>query len=326
MEALQSYNSDSEESIGDTEKSSDIHTLDLDFFNLKNSDKDEVLEPENKVRKVNDSRIIMNSGEALTIPGSDFWKPLNAEIRTNVSDCSTGNNTFSVKTVHNPLCYGKRHCKCVNSKHISSEKVFETYKANHQKTEHRNIEDVENNDKALSEIANRKMFETHGKIKPWIQRQRIVCKIPQRCEQTWQGHTGSVNKVKWCLPRYSHLLLSVSMDTTVKIWNVWSTIERCVRTLRQHSKGVQDCDWNNTGTQILTCSYDKNAIVADTETGTKEKYKYYTAFMIANMDIVCLLLYIIMPKSCTAGELKLILNHTVILEIKLPCKNLILLL
>lgn len=47
----------------------------------------------------------------------------------------------------------------------------------------------------------------------------IKCYIPKKAIHTWTGHSKGVNKVLF-FPDTAHLLLSASMDCSVKIWNV----------------------------------------------------------------------------------------------------------
>ncbi|KAJ3142501.1 hypothetical protein HK100_002567 [Physocladia obscura] len=91
------------------------------------------------------------------------------------------------------------------------------------------------------------------------------CFIPKRCVHTWTGHTKGVNQIRF-LPKTAHLLLSASMDTKVKLWDVYND-RKCLRTFMGHSKGVKAVDFSNDGTRFLSCSYDKWIKLWDTETG-----------------------------------------------------------
>jgi pre-mRNA-processing factor 17 len=91
------------------------------------------------------------------------------------------------------------------------------------------------------------------------------CYIPKRWVHTWSGHTKGVSAIRF-FPKYGHLLLSGSMDTKVKIWDVHGS-GKCMRTYMGHSKAVRDITFNNDGSKFLTASYDRKIKLWDTETG-----------------------------------------------------------
>ncbi|CAG8580761.1 9087_t:CDS:2, partial [Diversispora eburnea] len=91
------------------------------------------------------------------------------------------------------------------------------------------------------------------------------CFIPKRCIHTWAGHTKGVSAIRF-FPQSAHLLLSASMDSKVKIWDVYHD-RRCLRTYMGHNKAVRDITFNNDGRRFLTASYDKYIKLWDTETG-----------------------------------------------------------
>ncbi|CAI2183011.1 16840_t:CDS:10 [Funneliformis geosporum] len=91
------------------------------------------------------------------------------------------------------------------------------------------------------------------------------CFIPKRCIHTWSGHNKGVTAIRF-FPRSAHLILSSSMDTKVKIWDVYND-RRCLRTYIGHNKAVRDITFTNDGKRFLTSSYDKYIKLWDTETG-----------------------------------------------------------
>ncbi|KAH7437259.1 hypothetical protein KP509_05G062500 [Ceratopteris richardii] len=91
------------------------------------------------------------------------------------------------------------------------------------------------------------------------------CYIPKRWVHSWSGHTKGVSAIRF-FPKYGHLLLSASMDTKVKIWDVHGS-GKCMRSYMGHSKAVRDISFNNDGTKFLSAGYDRRIKLWDTETG-----------------------------------------------------------
>ncbi|WFD42652.1 hypothetical protein MPSI1_001300 [Malassezia psittaci] len=91
------------------------------------------------------------------------------------------------------------------------------------------------------------------------------CFIPQTCIHTWTGHTKAISAAR-LFPESGHLLLSASMDTKVKLWDIYHQ-GNCLRTFLGHVKGVRDVQFNQDGTQFLTSGYDQVIKLWDTETG-----------------------------------------------------------
>ncbi|KAH8835943.1 pre-mRNA splicing factor [Flagelloscypha sp. PMI_526] len=91
------------------------------------------------------------------------------------------------------------------------------------------------------------------------------CFIPKRCIRQWTGHTQGVSAIR-LFPETGHLLLSASMDTKIKLWDVY-THGNCLRTFYGHVKAVKDITFSNDGRRFLSCSYDRSMKLWDTETG-----------------------------------------------------------
>jgi len=91
------------------------------------------------------------------------------------------------------------------------------------------------------------------------------CFIPKRQIHSWSGHKKGVSVIRW-FPTSAHLILSGSMDSTVKLWEVYKG-RRCVRTYSGHKQAIRDVNFNNSGDRFLTASYDRYIKMWDTETG-----------------------------------------------------------
>ncbi|KAG8907302.1 hypothetical protein FRB99_004751 [Tulasnella sp. 403] len=89
--------------------------------------------------------------------------------------------------------------------------------------------------------------------------------IPKACIHTWTGHTQGVSVIR-TFPGTGHLLLSGSMDTKIKLWDVYQE-GNCLRTFMGHHKAVKDVTFSNDGRRFLSCGYDRQMKLWDTETG-----------------------------------------------------------
>lgn len=64
----------------------------------------------------------------------------------------------------------------------------------------------------------RMLSEVSETVKPYLAHRPGRAEIPRRLLMSLEGHQGPVNTVQWCpVPHLSHLLLSASMDKTVKV-------------------------------------------------------------------------------------------------------------
>lgn len=115
-------------------------------------------------------------------------------------------------------------------------------------------------DKSL-DYQGRSIFDTPSdlKIDP-----NSVAYIPKKCKQTLAGHTKGVQCVKF--HKDGHLMLSASLDHTVKIWDAVGT-KKCIQTYIGHTNSVRDICWSMDCTSFLSCSYDRLIRHWDTETG-----------------------------------------------------------
>lgn len=91
------------------------------------------------------------------------------------------------------------------------------------------------------------------------------CFLPKAHIHTWTGHTKGISAIR-LIPKTAHLLLSASMDSRVKVWEVYKE-RRCIRTYYGHRQAIKDVAWNNNGEQFLSAGYDRYIKLWDTETG-----------------------------------------------------------
>ena len=89
--------------------------------------------------------------------------------------------------------------------------------------------------------------------------------VPRQCVHTFVGHTGGVQAVR-LFPETAHLLLSASLDSTVKLWDVYNQ-RRCLCTYTAHQQAVRDIQWADQGKHFYSCGYDNKVRLWDTEQG-----------------------------------------------------------
>jgi pre-mRNA-processing factor 17 len=93
----------------------------------------------------------------------------------------------------------------------------------------------------------------------------LHCYVPQKRHYTWAGHSKGVSGVQF-FPVSGHLLMSSSMDGSVKLWDA-NTDKRLLRTYLGHEEAVRQAVFSSDGRRIYTASYDQSVKVWDTETG-----------------------------------------------------------
>lgn len=89
---------------------------------------------------------------------------------------------------------------------------------------------------------------------------------PKKLIHTYKSHTKPITSLRF-FPYSSHLLLSSSADSKVKLWDAHHARE-LLRTFSGHTKSVTDTDFHPTGRTFLSASYDRQIKLWDTETGT----------------------------------------------------------
>ena len=198
----------------------------------------------------------------VSVPDTAFWK---GEMSTEpIVDCSETPTTACkpIHSLHQQTQSCKRSAAVLENQNNYCEQHY-GYKRKQNKTEHNQSHPISKNREVTSLQCR---YTVHHKIGPHLN-QKSVNRIPRRKLQDIAAHGGIVNKVEWCCPEFSHLLLSASMDRTVKVWDVLSATPACVQTLRFHEKAVKDATWSASGREILSAGYDRMARICDVEKG-----------------------------------------------------------
>jgi WD40 repeat protein len=285
MESLVAYGSDSgdhdtDESsdefcsyaseTGDTQNSSlqseNIESESQNYFGISSKTHGQSDSNSEEEEGSNSREVISHLGNKVEIPQSDFWRDLSVD-EIDVKSCASGSEVgrkrmFDSKGVQKDSYEHKRKKPTYDdsrpggrSGSKNSREFAQTATLSATLSEH------------SSKIQNVKVYTVHPTISPYLgHHQASHC--PSKLLRRWGAHFSVLNRLSWCssLP-YSHLLASVGADSVVRVWNAWGQHEPCVRTFTHHSKAVRDVQWSKDGRRILTCSYDRTAIITDVETG-----------------------------------------------------------
>ncbi|OXB62487.1 hypothetical protein ASZ78_003875 [Callipepla squamata] len=104
-------------------------------------------------------------------------------------------------------------------------------------------------------------------IKPYLGSRYKLTEVPKSLIFHMSKHSGPVNAIQWCTVReQSHMLLSASMDKTIKVWDAVDT-GGCLRTFSCHSCAVRAAQWSSCGRRILSGGFDSMLHLTDVETG-----------------------------------------------------------
>ncbi|PKI85581.1 hypothetical protein MVES_000488 [Malassezia vespertilionis] len=89
--------------------------------------------------------------------------------------------------------------------------------------------------------------------------------IPSTCVRTWTGHTKGISALR-LFPNSGHMVLSGSMDTKIKLWDVYRE-GGVLRTYLGHAKPISDVSFSPDGRQFLSAGFDHWIKLWDTESG-----------------------------------------------------------
>ncbi|XP_026705302.1 WD repeat-containing protein 25 isoform X2 [Athene cunicularia] len=104
-------------------------------------------------------------------------------------------------------------------------------------------------------------------IKPYLGSKYKLTEVPKSLIFYMSKHCGPVNEIQWCPVReQSHMLLSASMDKTIKVWDAVDT-GCCLKTYSCHSCAVRAACWSSCGRRILSGGFDSMLHLTDVETG-----------------------------------------------------------
>ena len=237
-----------------------------DYFKLSSSSDDE----EQPVNSLFDTKTVDSQSSSVTcedLPSLSFWnddtKVANVQIdteRKNASEKLT-NRLDLISTFKNTATHTTD-----NSSAFSDSKV----KGYICKNKTRNSPTTVTKESLPLTKSPTKMlgvFRVHEKVAPVLNQEHACFCAPKKLTKTLSGHMGAINRIKWCAPQFSHIIASASMDKKICLWNIFQESSNCIKSYDHHKKAVTDVTWSGTGKKILSCSYDKTAVVIDVESG-----------------------------------------------------------
>merc|ERR1711936_835646 len=153
---------------------------------------------------------------------------------------------------------------------------LEEYLAKRQKKSQRGEEEVLLEEKSVLHVKDTEDYQGRGythvpqdlgvNLKP--DHVPHKCFIPKRQIHTWAGHKKGVSVIRW-FPSSAHLIMSGSMDATVKLYEVYGK-RRLIRTFTGHKQAIRDVKFNpNDALQhLIVAGTSSNKIVCwDTRSG-----------------------------------------------------------
>jgi len=232
-----------------------------DFFNLAEQTNVSVADDTHNAQLVSDSWLQLPAQNECT-NSADFWN-----TALPVEDWSCPEKIWGVTLTSDLTECGTGHMNDVKLSSYSEVPKIKGYDAKHHRSD---ISPEIPVSSESSDTIRKSCFMVHHKVAPHLHSvTQNTNRIPKKVLRVLPGHSGPVNRIHWNMPEYSNLLLTASMDTTVRVWNVLSSRDSdlCARTLKVHSKAVKAARWSACGRRILSCSYDNFAKVIDVEHG-----------------------------------------------------------
>ena len=194
----------------------------VDFFGLSNvetEDEFDNVEHESPSKKVD----ISSQGTVIPveIPGSEFWTGMETSELQKFQDRKTENERQSNDSVarrkRNFPHLGHEHEQSVSSNIYGSRVRLKESNKGKVIESNRNTSSF-NQSTSQDPSQTRKLYFVHPKISPLLHNHQQTCRVPSKVEWKGQGHGGAVNRVKWNVPSYSHLFVTCSMDSTIKVF------------------------------------------------------------------------------------------------------------
>lgn len=100
----------------------------------------------------------------------------------------------------------------------------------------------------------------------------VKSKIPTTVDSVLSGHDGVITALRWH-PVYGHLLVSSSLDSSVRLWSVYPNKGEVLNL--KHTQGVKDVRWSVDGSTLFSGGLDSYVNVIDTEKGVcSHSYKH----------------------------------------------------
>ena len=109
-----------------------------------------------------------------------------------------------------------------------------------------------------------RLSEVCERIKPYLLEKPGAAGIPRRLLRSLEGHRGPVNTIHWCpVAQLSHLLLSASMDKTVKVTTANKTPRTSLPSLDTHqwkslNTKTEEQEWKHLINCLFLCIYSNN--------------------------------------------------------------------
>ena len=127
------------------------------------------------------------------------------------------------------------------------------------------LNDSESKESPVMDNLSAKLSVIFERAKVFTKQTNSHYRVPQNLINNFEAHEGCVNRISWN-PHFADFLLSASMDSVAKVWNV-ETTPCCVYQVKSHGQAVKDAKWNHDGLHTLSCGYDKTARITDINLG-----------------------------------------------------------